>query len=250
MGRREEIGSNGYAPGVTERRSACRRALLAVFTSAALAGCGGAAGELQYESGRRARVSEDGLHSVKTWGGAAKHLYVRPGVDLKRYDQVMLEPVEMRFALNSPRTLAQHEVREVKASFQEIFEQEIAKSEVYTLVKQPGPRVLRATPHLVDIIVTAPARSATPDTQHIVESAGVVTLVLELSDSRSNAALVRAYDRRQVGSQGGLAYRDTAGADLARARLVFLQWAQRLRSWLDRVREIPPLPAEAAADAG
>ena len=40
------------------------------------------------------------------------------------------------------------------------------------------------------------------------------------------------------------------GADVNKARLVFLQWAQRLRSWLDNVREIPPLPAEAAADAG
>ena len=104
--------------------------------------------------------------------------------------------------------------------------------------------MLRLTPELVDVVMTARSRSATPDEVLVIESAGAVTLALELSDARTHAMLVRAYDRRAIGSQTGLAYRDTAGANLAQARLVFIRWAQRLRGWLDRVREIPPLPAE------
>ncbi len=210
----------------------------------ALGGCAGS-GELRYADGRHAKVTPDGLHQIDTWGGRAERVYVRPGVDLAKYDKVMLDPVVVRFSMSSPRTLSQSEVSTVRKDFREIFLKELGKSRVYALVTTPGPSVLRVTPKLVDVVVTQPPRAATPDEIHVMESSGAVTLSLELSDSRSHAVLVRAFDRRPVGAQSGLAYRDTAGADMARARLVFVRWAQRLRGWLDRVRAIPPLPVEA-----
>lgn len=214
---------------------------------AILVGCAGG-GEIQYSTGRQAGVSPDGLHLIDTWGGRGERVYVKPGVDLQPYDKVMLEPVVVRFGLTSARELDRDTVALVKKTFREIFERELAKSSVYTLVTEPGPDVLRLTPQLVDVVITAPRTPATPDETLVIQSAGAVTLALELSDSRSHAALVRAYDRRPIGGQGGTAYVDRAGANLAQARLVFLRWAQRLRGWLDRVREIPPLPAEAPAE--
>ena len=71
-------------------------------------------------------------------------------------------------------------------------------------------------------------------------------MALALTDSQTQTVLVRAYDRQAVGNAGGFAYRDTPGANLANARMVFQQWAMRLRSWLDQVRAIPPLSAEDA----
>ena len=221
-----------------------RAGWLALSMLAVLAGCAGAPGQIRYATGRDARVSEDGLHTIQTWAGMARRVYVKPGADLSTYDRVMLDPVVVRFSLISGRTLDRDKVALVEKTFQDIFEKELKKSTVYTLVSEPGPRVLRLTPQLVNVVVTAPPRPLTPDEQFVIQSAGAVTLELELSDSLSRAALVRAFDRREVGGQTGLAYRDTGGANLAQAQLVFIQWAQRLRSWLDSVREIPPLPAE------
>ena len=245
---RHHVQSPRHPP--TQRRRFVLLALaVGCLTWAALLGGCARSGEIRYATDGKADVSPDGLHRIHTWGGRQQRVYVKPGVELQRYDKVMLEPVVVRFSLASARVLDRDDVALVKKTFREVFEQQLAKSAVYTLVTEPGPDVLRVTPQLIDVVVTAPPRAATPDEMRIMESAGAVTLALELSDSRSHTVLVRAYDRRAVGGQTGMAYRDTAGANLAQARILFVQWAQRLRSWLDRVREIPPLPAEAAAEA-
>ena len=231
------------------RRPPDGRYLAVLSLLAAVAGCAGAPGEVRYASGRQAAVSPDGLHRIEAWGGRALRVYVKPGADLHGYNQILLEPVVLRFSLHSAHSLGPRTVEIVKKSFHEIFEKEIQKSAVYTLASAPGPRVLRATPQLVDVVVAAPA-PRTPDEQIVVQSSGAVTLALELADSRSNATLVRVFDRRAVGDQTGLAYRQRPGADVGKARVVFSQWAQRLRSWLDNVREIPPLPADAPSDEG
>ncbi|MDJ0852505.1 MAG: DUF3313 family protein [Myxococcota bacterium] len=227
---------------VRRPRGGCRA--LTVLLLVLLAACAGSPGEVRYTTGRRAEVSPDGLHRIETWGGRAQRVYVRPGADLHGYDQVLLERVVLRFSLLSAGSLDYRTVALVEKEFHQIFEDELRKSQVYTLASTPGPRVLRVTPQLVDIVVAAPQAPRTPDEQVVVETSGAVTLAIELADSRSNATLMRAYDRRQVGGQTGLVYRQLPGEDVARAKIVFRQWSQRLRSWLDSVREIPPLPAE------
>ena len=212
-----------------------------------LAGCA-SPGEVRYATGRRAGVSPDGLHIIDTWGGRGQRVYVKPGVDLRPYDKVILEPVVVRFGLTSARTLDDDKVALVKKTFREIFQKELEKSEVHTLVTESGPDVLRVTPQLADLVITAPATPRTPDEQVIISSVGAVTLALELSDSRTHAVLVRAYDRRAIGGQTGGAYRESPGANLSEARLMFSRWAQRLRSWLDSVHEIPLLPADTHAE--
>ncbi len=217
----------------------------------ALTGCA-TPGEIQFATGRRAAVSPDGLHAIETWGPRSVRVFVKPGVDLHPYDKVMLEPVIVRVGLMSPRTPDRETIALAKQSFREIFESELGRSEVYELVTEPGPDVLRVTPQLVDLVITTPPGPRSPDERLIISSAGEVTLVLELSDSRTHAVLVRAFDRRSLGNETGSAFRDQAGAGLSNARLIFVQWAQRLRGWLDAVREIPPLPAEdeAVPDGG
>lgn len=233
----------------TVRRPRDARCAAVLPLLALLAGCAGAPGEVRYATSRRAEVSPDGLHRIETWGGRAQRVYVRPGADLLGYDKILLETVVLRFSLLSAGSLDSQTMALVERTFHEIFEKELQKSQVYTLVSTPGPRVLRVTPQLVDIVVAAPQAPRTPDEQMVVESSGAVTLVIELADSRSNATLMRAYDRRSVGGHTGLAYRQLPGEDVAQARVVFRQWSQRLRSWLDSVREIPPLPAEPPAES-
>jgi len=206
-------------------------------------------GGIEYTSGRRAEVTPDGLHRIETWSSTASRVYVRPGADLHRYDKVMLEDVVVRYGMGTTRALDPQHLRKLEQTFQEVFRSELEKSAVYRLVGVPGPDVLRVVPELVDVVVTAPQQPATPDSDFYVQEAGAVTLALALTDSLSQTVLVRAYDREAVEGGSGLGYRVTPGANLANARLVFQQWAARLRSRLDSVRAIPPLPAEDAAPA-
>jgi hypothetical protein len=200
-------------------------------------------GEIRYATGDRAGESPDGLRLVETWGGRAQRVYARPGVDLKQYDRVLLEPVVIRFSLASADTLDTHAEKIVAKTFDETFEKELRRSSVHALVDEPGEGVLRVTPQLVDVVVAATPPSSSRDRVY-VESAGAVTLALEVSDSRTHAVLVRAFDRRAIGSEGGTAFESSATRNLYEAELVFAQWARRLRQSLDRVKEIPPLPAE------
>jgi hypothetical protein len=204
-------------------------------------------GEVQYTTGRQADVTPDGLHRIQTWGSMAARVYVKPGVDLSRYDKVMLDPVVVRFGLGTSRTLDANARSAVQKAFESEFRGQLGKSTVYTLVSEPGADVLRLTPELADVVVTAPRQPDTPDSDFYVQQTGAVTLALLVTDSLSHAVLVRAYDRQAVEDPSGLAYRSTPGANLANARLIFRQWASRIRGWLDQVRAIPPLPAGEAS---
>jgi hypothetical protein len=217
---------------------------LTAFCCAALACAGG--GGVQYTTGREAQATPDGLHRIQTWASMASRVYLRPGVNLQGYDKVILDPVVVRYGMGTTRELDPKKLSAVEQTFQQVFRSELAKSKVYRMVEEPGPDVLRLVPELVDVVISAPAQPSTPDSDYYVQQTAAVTLALALTDSTTQTVLVRAYDREAVGNPGGFAYRDTPGANLANARMVFQQWAMRLRGWLDQVRAIPPLPAEDA----
>lgn len=221
------------------------RALSALSCAALALACGGAGG-VQYATGLQADVTPDGLHRIQTWASMASRVYVRPGVNLQGYDKVILDPVVVRYGMGTTRELDPKKLRAVEQTFQQVFRSELAKSTVYRLVSEPGPDVLRLIPELADVVITAPAQPSTPDSDYYVQQSAAVTLALALTDSLTQTVLVRAYDREAVGNPGGFAYRDSPGANLANARMVFQQWAMRLRGWLDQVRAIPPLPGEDA----
>ena len=205
------------------------------------AGCA-SPGEVRFRTGRRAAESHDGLHLIQTWGGSNQRAYARPGVDLRPYDRVMLDPVVVRFAINSERVPSAETVELMKRRFREIFLQALEASTVHALVDEPGEGVLRVSPQLTDIVLGA-GTPASPRERVYVNSVGAVTLALEVSDSRTHAVLVRAFDRRPIGSGSG-AFSVSAARNQYEAEVLFQRWAARLRGWLDQVREIPPLPAE------
>jgi hypothetical protein len=223
--------------------------VVAALACAALALACAGAGEVQYVGGEQGQRTPDGLYRIRTWGSMASRVYVRPGVDLGRYDKVILDPVVMRYGLGTTRELGAEKQRTVERTFQDVLRSQLEKSTVYQLVEAPGPDVLRVDAELLDVVISAPQQPMTPDSDFYVQQSGAMTLGLALSDSLTRTVLVRAYDRQAVGSAGGFAYRSDSGANLANARHVFQQWAMRLRSSLDHVRAIPPLPAEDADPA-
>jgi len=223
---------------------------LAALSYAALALACAGAGEVQYVDGGKGQATPDGLHRIRTWNSMASRVYLRPGVDLGHYDKVILDPVVIRYGLGTTRELDANKQRVVETAFQEVFRSQLEKSTVYRLTEEPGPDVLRIDAELLDVVITAPQQPTTPDSDFYVKQAGAMTIGLMVTDSLSRTVLARAYDRQAVGGAMGQGYRDTPGANLANARQVFQQWAIRLRTWLDQVRSIPPLPGEAQEPGG
>jgi hypothetical protein len=200
-------------------------------------------GEITYATGRTAGETADGLYRVDSPFGVSAKVFVRPGASLEEYDQVMLDPVRVRYLRSSSRQLDAESQEILEARFEDALKKQLEKSEVYTLVESAGPRVLRVQASIVDLEVTAPPDTApTAQTAVFLSSAGAMTGLLEISDSRSHQALVRAADRQRVSDVAGTIIENSSTANLGDASVLFRHWALKLRGWLDHVRDIPPLP--------
>lgn len=249
-------------PGIWRRTRVAPRALLAVLLAVLLAGlallttaC--RSPEPRFTTGKSAEVTADGLHRAKA--RVAGVLYLRPGVDLKPYDRVMLQPVVLRFSrvhtlqrAGVPQTL---DLVELRQQFEGIFREELDRSTVFRRVEEPGVGVLRVSAELHDLVVATPDPE-TPDTV-LLQTPGHVTVLLELSDSLSHEVVLRASQRRKIEpaprlqpSSGVQGKPTTAISSTPDALRAFRQWARLIREWLDEVREIPPLPGAATADSG
>lgn len=220
-------------------------ACLSLLACAAASGCATSAREVSYSEGRKAQVTADGLHRIDA-RGATTNVFVRPATDLKPYTQVILDPVRIRYSRGSTRHLDDEIMRRRAEGFRGAFVKELEKNTVYTLVTAPGAHVLRIAPQVVDLTVTAP-RDPSPSSRRtvLVDSAGAMTLVLDISDSRSHAPLVRVGSRQVVSNPTSTGYEANPAKNLSDARIVFRHWAKLLRKWLDDVREIPPVPGSA-----
>ncbi len=150
----------------------------------------------------------DGL--VRTKHAQLDNLYVRPGANLSGYKRIRLDPAEVSFAENwkpneTRRDPSNHlndqdieRIRSTVASeFDKVFREELTKAG-YRLTDEDGEDVLRATPMIVNLYISAPDKMSPGRSTTYVSSTGQLTLVLALSDSVTGEHLVRAIDT-QIG---------------------------------------------------
>jgi hypothetical protein len=203
--------------------------------------------EIRYVTGGEGHVSADGLYRIKSQRG--RIVFVKPGTDLTRYTQVMLDPVVVSYmgGPDAGRELTPKRMDLVKKYFDEAFQRELGNTSNYSVVQEPGAGTLRVTPRLTDLQVTAPQEPA-GRSQVYVRSAGTVTLILELSDSMTHAPLVRAAQRSEIGDPSGAGYESNTTSNVANARVLFRHWAILLRQTLESVREIPAVSPEVDSD--
>jgi len=121
----------------------------------------------------------------------------------------------------------------------EVFLEELQKSERFTIVDEVGPDVLIIVGALHDIVSRVP-----PDLvgrgEIFLSSVGEATLVLEARDSLSGETIYRAVDRRSIEQPGGgldAAIRSTPVTTWSEVRRWARRWATRLREGLDSIRE-------------
>ena len=145
----------------------------------------------------------DGLHLVPdTQLGL---VYAEPDADLSVYKQLLLIDAQVAFKKNWQQNINQDKPyhvtaedmqkirKDVSTLFREIFTREL-QSAGFVLVSQQSPDTMIIRPAILDLNVNSPDNSRGGTTRNITESAGDMTLYLELRDSITGDVLVKAMD--------------------------------------------------------
>jgi len=198
--------------------------------------------------------SWDGLVQVKPKRMDAAHLL--PGADFRSYTKVMIDPTEVAFQkdwqkrINDNRRLSDRvddeQARKIlaaaRANFDDVFVQEFTRAG-YTIVKEPGPDVLRLSTAVVNLYVNAPDTMTSARSYSFTTEAGEATLILEVRDSLTNALMGRAIDRRETQGAAGM-QRSTSVTNQAEFRALFRQWASIAVKGLEELKAHSPVPMD------
>ena len=120
----------------------------------------------------------------------------------------------------------------------EEFAREIQGKSGYQLTEESGDDVLRVKIDIVNLYVSAPESDSSPGrSRTYVVSAGQMTLVAELFDSKSGDVIARVVDRREARSTGRMSL-SSGGYNQDEARSIAAAWARILRKALDNAHSI------------
>jgi hypothetical protein len=192
------------------------------------------------------QVTKEGLHLYKQ----AKHrvVYVRPGASFTQYKRVAILDAYVEFSKDwvkeynrtqreLSRQISDSDLERAKTAlqsdFKKIFADELQEGGRYQVTDSGGADVLVLRPALVNIRVSGPDLMAPGRSVTYVESAGSMTIYLELWDSVSNQILARVVDAK--GDPGMYGQRASSVTNRAAAERMMRSWADELRSRLDLV---------------
>ena len=153
--------------------------------------------------------------------------YVAVSADFSKYSRLMGD--EMGIYYPSHADVSEQDLARVRTAFREAF---LAQLKDYEIVDEPAKDVLKISASLVDLRNTAADRlpQLSRDINEILKP-GKLTFVIEMSDSLTGNALVRAADTEQS-PVIDLAEDGTASSDEVRAAAEY--WAELLRNFLDK----------------
>jgi hypothetical protein len=189
-------------------------------------------------------VNDEGMELVKD--SKLTTVYADPGADLSIYNRILLQDATVAFKKNwqrdqnrahrfKVRTEDMERIQEdVATLFREVFTRELLDGG-YEMAEEIGDDVLLVKPAIVDLDVIAPDIQRTGRTFSYSESAGEMTLNLELFDSLTGDKIAKATDRQRDFRRGYVEWR-TSVSNRADARRMMTSWAKALRSALDEAR--------------
>jgi hypothetical protein len=192
-------------------------------------------------------MSQGGLRKISVKG--IELAYAKPGATLASYKRVKLDPVEVSFDkswdptktgsnLKVSSSERENILNGVAKLVQEEFAREIQGKSGYRLTEESGDDVLRVKINIVNLYVSAPESDSSPGrSRTYVVSAGQMTLVAELSDSKSGDVIARVVDRREARSTGRMSL-SGGGYNQDEARSIAAAWARILRKALDNAHII------------
>jgi len=195
--------------------------------------------------------SEGGLQKISVKG--LDVVYARPGASLAPYTKVQLkQPISVSFQKDWAKTVTAGHNRQISTSDQQRIRDKMSKlvyEEVvkelnaggYKLVNEAGDDVLGVEMAIVDLYARAPDVTGSSSRAVFVESAGDVSMVIQLSDSVSGDAIARAYDHFKA-TEYSRPERVTRVDNEEEARSAAMHWAKALRNGLDRAKTINAAP--------
>ena len=123
---------------------------------------------------------------------------------------------------------------ELAELFREVFSEKL-KEAGYNLVTEAGEDVLIVRPAIIDLDVNAPDTKTAGRSYQLTDSAGQMTLYIELYDSVTSAILGKAIDTK-ADRRGGFMQWQTKGSNRVAAKKILNKWADILVRALDDAR--------------
>ena len=215
------------------------------------AACGGP-GPIDYYSRGDQPATADGLYRVRARGVLAA--FLDPGASFADYDALLIDPLPVSYKggpegeIITSRSRGTFSLGEgtrgrLQRIFAQTFQRELARSEAFAVVTEAGPRVLRVSGQIVNLVVTVPPLRG--GEVNLVHDAGEMTLILEVRDSETGEPLARIADRRliQPASASALGgFESSAVNNWGAVRDIFAEWARFLRQGLDDLHRVTRRP--------
>ncbi len=185
-------------------------------------------------------VTEDGLRKISDT--ELSLVYAKEGVDLSIYDKVWLVDATVAFKKNWKRDqnrsysfkVNAKDMERIKAGlaelFREVFTENLTEAG-HELVTEAADDVLIVRPAILNLDVTAPDTRNTGRGYTLAESAGEMTLYVELYDSVTGDLLVKALDR-QADRRSSTFQWQTKSSNRAAAKRMLNSWADTLSTAL------------------
>lgn len=189
-------------------------------------------------------ISLEGLHHIKDTNLAM--VYVQPGIDLGQYRRIYLAETYVAFKKDWQRKknrsmthkISANDMASIKtelaALFREVFSNKLQQGG-YELTNERAGDVLIIKPAIINLDVIAPDTRSTSNSHSYAESAGEMTLYLELFDSITDDLIAKALDRKTDRQTGYIRWQNRV-TNRAAAKRILQVWAEVLTEGLDEAR--------------
>lgn len=176
-------------------------------------------------------------------------VYAQPGVDWSQYSKIYLDNPYIAFKKNwqrdqnsiDPGKISADDMAKIKIELSSLFVNvfsETLEEGGYELVMETGEDVLLIRPAIIGLNIIAPANNSSGTTHTYSETAGEMTLHMELYDSVSGDILAKALDRK-VDRKTGYFEWENGVTNRAAANRILQVWANVLKEGLDDARRSP-----------
>jgi len=174
-------------------------------------------------------------------------VYAEPGANLAQYDRVYITDPYVAFKKNWQRDqnrskshrISTKDMDRIKVNVQSIFMEvftEVLNEGGYELADERAEDVLIVKPAIIDLDVHAPDVMSAGRSSTYTQSAGTMTLYIELYDSETDDLLAKAMDPT-ADRQSSFMQWQTGPANRQAGKRMMKPWAEALRDGLDRARE-------------
>jgi len=192
------------------------------------------------------QVTADGLHLVPDTH--LRLVYADPDADLAVYSKLLLIDPQVAFRKdwqrdinqNNPRVVTTQDMQNIRtrlsAMFKEILVSKL-KANDHVLVDEQSEDVLIIRPAILDLNVNSPDTPRSRNQRSVVQSAGDMTLYLELRDSLTGDILAKALDHQTDRSNVTTFMMDRTRNEKA-ARRILDGWAEILVNGLNETMRV------------